>query len=64
MVNYGKLWNYGNTTRFYFKQFINRFTSFDYDNKKSFMKALNTDDAIEIVSVPNKVLLNEVLSCK
>lgn len=33
-------WNYSNTTRKYFKQFINNYTAFNYETKKQWMEQL------------------------
>lgn len=37
---HGDMWDYSNTTRKYFKKFINYFTQFTYMDKKQFLKEL------------------------
>lgn len=38
---YGELWDYSNTTRKHFSQFINDFTCFGYDTKSQFLQSIN-----------------------
>lgn len=38
-----KEWQYSMTTIFYFKQFINNYTSLEYKNKKQFEKLIETN---------------------
>lgn len=40
------MWDYSNTTRKYFKAFINDFTSFTYDNKAKFVSLIESMDNI------------------
>lgn len=41
---HGDMWDYSNTTRKYFKKFINYFTQFTYIDKKQFLKELECDN--------------------
>ena len=43
-------WDYSNTTRKYFKNFIEEFTPFDYDTKQKFIKLMELSEAIIILS--------------
>ena len=38
---YGDNWDYSNTTRRYFKQFVEDFTDYEYDTKKKFEKLIH-----------------------
>lgn len=42
-------WDYSNTTRKYFEQFINEYTPFTYDNKAQWLKEIENNDLIEVV---------------
>ena len=39
-------WDYSKTTLFYFRQFIKRFTVYDYETKAKFEKLIKKDDRI------------------
>jgi hypothetical protein len=46
----GDLWDYSNTTRKHFSQFINDFTAFGYDNKSQFLQLIEElNDRIKTV---------------
>lgn len=49
LVLEGFMWDYSNTTRKYFKRFINDFTGFYYDNKAQWVKEIEKKDNIEVV---------------
>ena len=40
LIIYDDTWDYSNTTRRYFKQFINEYTDYEYEDKKKFEKLL------------------------
>ena len=42
-------WDYSNTTRKYFKQFINEQTLFNYEDKQQWLKEINKNDLIKVV---------------
>lgn len=45
------VWDYSNTTRKYFKEFLESYTSIDYDSKAKFLKTMcSTDKIITIAS--------------
>lgn len=46
---YGDMWDYSNTTRKYFKKFINYFTQFTYIDKKQFVKELECKNSKVII---------------
>lgn len=43
------LWDYSNTTRKYFKEFINNFTELSFESKKQFLKEIDVNGNIEII---------------
>lgn len=42
------MWDYSNTTRKYFKKFINDFTNLTYDTKAKFLSLIDSSDNIVI----------------
>lgn len=46
---YNDMWDYSNTTRKYFKKFINEETPFHYENKAQWLKEIETNDSIEVL---------------
>ena len=46
---YNTMWDYSATTRKYFKQFINEYTSFTYENKAQWEKEIKENDLIEVI---------------
>ena len=49
LVLEGDTWDYSNTTRKYFKQFINEETSFHYENKAQWLKEIENNKNIRVV---------------
>lgn len=49
LVLNGNWWNYSATTRKYFKQFINEETPFNYEDKKQFLKEIDSNNLIKVV---------------
>lgn len=45
------MWDYSNTTRYYFKEFIEYHTNFRYDSKQKFIKLINSDEKIVVWGV-------------
>ena len=45
----GDWWDYTNTTRKYFKQFINEETPYTYENKAQWLKEIETNPNIEVL---------------
>ena len=45
----GSMWDYSNTTRKYFKQFINSETPFTYENKAQWLKEIENNKNIEVL---------------
>lgn len=43
------IWDYSNTTRKYFKQFIDEHTPFTYETKKQFEELIKSSDNIEVL---------------
>ena len=48
LIIHGSVWDYSNTTRKYFKQFINEQTPFHYETKKQWIKLMEEDSKIRI----------------
>ena len=48
LVLNGDWWDYSNTTRKYFKKFINEETSLTYESKKQFLKEIEQNDNIVV----------------
>ncbi len=46
---YGDIWDYSNTTRKYFKEFINYYTIYTYEDKKEWLKMIERKDKIVYV---------------
>lgn len=46
---YGEMWNYSNTTRKYFKQFLETYTNIVYGTKKDFIKQIQENKNIIIL---------------
>lgn len=49
LLLYDDMWDYSNTTRKYFKQFINEYTPFNYVDKQQWLKEIKENDLIEVV---------------
>jgi hypothetical protein len=49
LVLNGNMWDYSNTTRKYFKQFINEETRFHYENKAQWLKEIQNNKDIEVI---------------
>lgn len=47
-------WDYSNTTRKYFKQFVNKYTYFTYEDKKQFLKEIKNNDLIKVLDMKSK----------
>lgn len=45
---YGDFWYYSNTTRKYFKTFINNFTRFKYEDRQQWLKEIEANKDITI----------------
>ena len=45
----GDMWDYSNTTRKHFKQFINEYTPFTYEDKEQWIEFIKNSDKIEVV---------------
>ena len=46
LVLHNNKWDYSNTTRKYFKQYVNRFTSFRYKDRQDWLKQMRTNPRI------------------
>lgn len=40
------MWDYSNTTRKYFKKFVDNYTTFAYDTKAKFLNLISSDDNV------------------
>jgi hypothetical protein len=49
LVLHGDNWDYSNTTRKYFKRFINEETRFHYENKAQWLKEIENNKNIRVV---------------
>jgi hypothetical protein len=45
----GATWDYSNTTRKYFKEFVNNYTPYIYENKAQWLKLIKECPLIEVV---------------
>jgi hypothetical protein len=45
----GEWWDYSATTRKYFKEFVNNYTTLGYVEKKQFLKLIDSNDRIEVL---------------
>lgn len=46
---YSDMWDYSNTTRKYFKQFVNEYTNFKYEDKQQWLKEIKQNENIEVI---------------
>lgn len=51
LVLYGDTWDYSDTTRKYFKTFINKFTHYNYENKNQWIDLINQSEGKISVSI-------------
>ena len=49
LILYGDVWDYSNTTRKYFKAFINEYTPFSYETKQQWLKEIEQNENIEVL---------------
>ena len=49
LILYGNVWDYSNTTRKYFKAFINEETPFSYVDKQQFLREIEQNENIIII---------------
>ena len=49
LLLYGNMWDYSNTTRKYFKQFVNEETKYSYLDKQDFLKKIELINYIKVI---------------